>query len=151
VTRFLLDVSVLVAMHLPGHEDYGRVQRWFAQTGSGCFATCSITEAGFVRVSSQLSVKDGPINFIELRIALGNLVSLPAHVYWPMDIPYLEATEHFEPRMHGPRQVTDAFLLGLARHHGGKLATLDKAVLHLAGPDLASLVELIPARPTQSG
>jgi hypothetical protein len=141
----LLDVNVLIAMHLPGSEDYQRVHRWFAQTGSGCFATCSITEAGFVRVSSQLSVKDGPIDFREVRIALGNLASLPGHAYWPMDIPYLAATEPFEPRMHGPRQVTDAFLLGLAQHHGGKLATLDRATLHLAGAGLASLVEMIPA------
>jgi hypothetical protein len=141
----LLDVNVLIAMHLPASEDYQRVHRWFAQTGSGCFATCSITEAGFVRVSSQLSVKDGPIDFREVRIALGNLASLSGHAYWPMDIPYLAATEPFEQRMHGPRQVTDAFLLGLARHHGGKLATLDRATLHLAGPDLASLVEMIPA------
>lgn len=143
MTRFLLDVNVLVAMHVPGNSDHERAKRWFDTTGSDCFSTCSITQAGFVRVSSQLKVKDGPIDFRELRIALGNLASLPGHTYWPMDIPYFEATDPFRPRMHGHRQVTDAFLLGLALHHGGKLATLDKATLHLAGPELADLVELI--------
>lgn len=143
MTRFLLDVNVLVAMHVPGNSDHERAKRWFDTTGSNRFATCSITQAGFVRVSSQLKVKDGPIDFRELRIALGNLASLHGHAYWPMDIPYLDATEPFGLRMHGHRQVTDAFLLGLALHHGGKLATLDKATLHLAGPELADLVELI--------
>lgn len=144
MTRYLLDVNVLVAMHIPGNHDHERVLRWFARIGSKSFATCSITEAGFVRVSSQLAVKDGPIDFDEVRIALGNLTSLPGHAHWPIDISYLKATEPFGPRMHGPRQVTDAFLLGLARHHRGKLATLDKAVLHLAGTEFREFVELIP-------
>ena len=144
MTRFLLDVNVLVALHVPENEDHLRVQHWFAITGSTSFATSPITQAGFVRVCSRLSVKNGAIDFRELRIALGNLVSLPGHAYWPMNIPYLAATEPFETRMHGHRQVTDAFLLGTARHHGGKLATLDRAVTHLAGPELASFIELIP-------
>ena len=146
MTRFLLDVNVLVAMHVPGNSDHERAKRWFDTTGSNRFATCSITQAGFVRVSSQLKVKDGPIDFRELRIALGNLTSLPGHAYWPMDIPYLEATEPFGPRMHGHRQVTDAFLLGVALHHGGKLATMDKAILHLAGSEFANSVELVSER-----
>jgi len=147
VTRFLLDVSVLVALHVPGNENYERVQRWFAQTGCHSFATCSITEAGFVRVSSQLSVKDGPVDFREVRIALANLSSLPGHMYWPMDISYLQATASFEQRMHGHRQVTDAFLLGLALHYGGRLATLDRAIKHLAGPEFVNSVEVILPAP----
>ena len=147
MSRFLLDVNVLVALHVPGNQDYDRVQQWFAQTGSNSFATCSITEAGFVRISSQLSVKNGPIDFHEVRIALANLASLPGHAYWPMDISYLEATKPFEQHMHGHRQVTDAFLLGLALHHRGKLATLDRAIKHLAGPVFAPSVELIAPTP----
>jgi toxin-antitoxin system PIN domain toxin len=143
VTRFLLDVNVLVAMHIPENRDHERAQKWFFESGSDCFATCAITEAGFVRVSSQLSVKNGPIDFREFRIALESLWSLHGHLYWPMNISYLAATEPFGPRMHGPKQVTDAFLLGLARHHGGKLATLDRATLHVAGPEHSGLVEII--------
>jgi predicted nucleic acid-binding protein len=45
--------------------------------------------------------------------------------------------------MQGHRQIRDAYLLGLAKHHGGKLATLDKAIVSLAGPEFAGLVELI--------
>ena len=130
-------------MHVPGNTDHVRVLRWFERVGSYAFATCAITQVGFVRVSSQLNVKDGPIDFREFRISLGNLASLPGHEYWPMDISYLDATEPFGPRLHGPRQITDAYLLGLALHHGGKLATLDRAILHVAGTDFSENVELI--------
>jgi predicted nucleic acid-binding protein len=45
--------------------------------------------------------------------------------------------------MHGPKQITDGYLLGIARSHGGKLATMDKAIKSLAGPEHGDLVELI--------
>jgi len=125
VTRYLLDVNVLVALQTGDSLVLERAQKWFEQTGSESFATCAITEAGFVRVSAQLKAKGGPIDFTEFKIALSTLAALPGHAYWPMDISYLEATDRFGPRMQGPKQVTDAFLLGLAIHHGGKLATLD--------------------------
>jgi toxin-antitoxin system PIN domain toxin len=144
VTRFLLDVNVLVAMHVPDNRDHQRALRWFERIGSRSFATCAITEAGFVRVCSLLKVKDGPINFDEFRIALETYASSPGHIYWPMDISFLAATEPFGPRMHGRGQITDAFLLGLARHHGGVLATMDRATLHLAGEELSGLVEILP-------
>jgi len=147
VTSFLLDVNVLIAMHMGDSQVLEMTQAWFSQIGSKRFATCAMTEAGFVRVASQLQVQGGAVDFSEFKIALGNLSSLPGHSYWPMDISYLAATEPFGPRIHGPGQVTDAFLLGLARHHGGKLATLDKGIRHLAGSEFSQFVELIRAEP----
>jgi hypothetical protein len=97
-----------------------------------------------VRVSAKLKPKGGPIDFTEFKIALSNLATLPGHSYWPMDISYLEATDRFASRMQGPKQVADAFLLGLALHHSGKLATLDRGIAHIAGPEFAHLVEMIP-------
>lgn len=32
-----------------------------------------------------------------------------------------------ESRLHGPKQVTDAYLLSLAVRHGGRFATFDQA------------------------
>jgi toxin-antitoxin system PIN domain toxin len=141
--RFLLDVNVLVAMHVRDNRDHQRALSWFDRIGSASFATCALTEAGFVRVSSQLKVKGGPINFEEFRFALEVHTSLPGHFYWPMDISFLEATEPFSLRMQGPNQVTDAFLLGLTKHHGGKLATMDRGIVHVAGSEHSGLVELI--------
>jgi len=43
----------------------------------------------------------------------------------------VQATEPFAARMVGHQQITDAYLLGLAIHHKGKLVTLDRATLSL--------------------
>ncbi len=54
----LLDVHVLVALAWPDHGHHGAARRWFgAHHGEG-WATCSVTEAGFIRVSS--SVRTSP-------------------------------------------------------------------------------------------
>jgi toxin-antitoxin system PIN domain toxin len=143
VTQFLLDVNVLIALHSPHHKDFHLVHRWFEAKAIEKFATCAITQAGFVRISAQIFEKPLAAKFTESRIALTEFVARPGHTYWPMDVGYLEATEPFKSRMHGHRQITDAFLLGLALHHGGKLATLDRAILHVAGPEYAGLMELI--------
>ena len=37
------------------------------------------------------------------------------------------------------RQVTDAYLVALARHHGGRVATLDKGLAALHGGDVLLL------------
>ena len=39
----------------------------------------------------------------------------------------------------GHRQVTDAYLVALARHHGGRVATLDKGLAALHGGDVLLL------------
>ena len=48
--------------------------------------------------------------------------------------------------MVGHRQVTDAYLIDVARHHAGRLVTFDKAMLTLAaavGEKYAARVSLI--------
>jgi len=35
-------------------------------------------------------------------------------------------------RIHGPRQITDVYLLALAVRHGGQFVTLDTSVSHVA-------------------
>ena len=67
----------------------------------------------------------------------------PNHHFWPAPIDVFEATARFESRMQGTKQVTDAYLLAIAIHHKGKLATMDRAIVHLAGPEFAHHVELI--------
>ena len=79
----------------------------------------------------------------EARQALLEVVKYPNHIYWPDSPSYLEAVDTIMARIQGYRQITDAYLLGLAIHNGGKLATLDKGILHLSGPEFAQHVELI--------
>jgi predicted nucleic acid-binding protein len=50
------------------------------------------------------------------------------HEFWPADISLLDATVVARARVHGPRQVTDLYLLALAVRRGGCLATFDTAI-----------------------
>jgi predicted nucleic acid-binding protein len=50
------------------------------------------------------------------------------------DLWFAEAVEFAGMRLVGHQQVTDAYLLGLAIHRGGMLATLDRGIEALSGP-----------------
>lgn len=63
---------------------------------------------------------------------LERVTSLPEHKFWPADLALSEAIAKLEPII-GHRQVTDAYLLALARSRHGILATLDRGALALAG------------------
>jgi predicted nucleic acid-binding protein len=70
----------------------------------------------------------------------------PHHRFWSDDIGLPEGVAPFRDRLLGHRQITDAYLLGLAIHHGGKLATLDRGLLSLLPVDSPARrhIELIP-------
>ena len=124
----LLDVNVLVALHLPRNSDFAKVDTWLARLGPEGFATCAITEAGLVRVLTQQSLySPDPIRLSEARFLLETFLQNAGHTFWPMDVGFSEATQAFESRMHSHKQITRGYLLGLAIHHKGKLATRDRS------------------------
>ena len=65
--------------------------------------------------------------------ALEAIRSQPWHRFWPDAIPY---GADLLAGVIGHRQVTDAYLVALARHHGGRLATLDRGLAALHGEDV---------------
>lgn len=67
-----------------------------------------------------------PVRSIMERLteASGN----PFHEFWPDDVSLLDATVADATRIHGPRQVTDLYLLALAVRHGGRFVTFDGSV-----------------------
>jgi len=139
----LLDVNVLLILHDTRHPHYMTVSQWFAGPSSRPFATCPITQTGLVRLLTSGVPGLAPLRIQEARDALQRLVQQPGHVFWP-DVPdWLDATQSLFPRMQGHRQTTDLYLLGLTIHNKGKLATVDRGIRHLAGPEFSHLVELI--------
>ena len=147
MSGFLLDVNVLVALLWPAHESHGAVQRWFGRHGRQAWATCPFTEAGFVRILSNPAFsRDAVAPREALRVLSANL-NHPSHRFWKDAIGYGEAVAAFEGRLAGYRQVTAAYLLGLAMHNEGKLATLDRAILSLLPADSAGggPVEIVPS------
>jgi toxin-antitoxin system PIN domain toxin len=139
----LLDVNVLVALAWPNHVHHDRAQAWFEATHGDGWATCPLTESGFVRVSSNsraIPEARSPAEAVDL---LRHVRAVPGHEFWQDDVsPTDEASEPFEHAV-GYRQVTDAHLLSLAIRRGGTLATFDRGIESLAPDTHRTRVDLI--------
>ena len=136
---YLLDVNVLIALAWPSHVHHDRAQEWFARKKKAGFRTCPLTETGFVRISSNPRFASYAVSPADALALLGRITSLPGHEFWPAHLPVVEAVG--DRPVSGHRQVTDAYLAGLAAAHGGVLATFDSGVLALGGA--SGLVELL--------
>jgi toxin-antitoxin system PIN domain toxin len=143
VSRALLDINVLIALLDSDHVEHERARAWIdMEVGSG-WASCAITQNGFVRVISQPRYPS-PVSPTEAIDLLDQACTEPHQVFWPCDTSLLDARSIDRTHVHGPRQVTDAYLLALATHHGGRFVTFDRSVpvsaVHAATP--ANLVTL---------
>jgi uncharacterized protein len=136
----LLDVNVLVALVWPTHVHHELVQDWFAGQRVHGWATCSTTELGLVRVSSNRAVIPYAVSPTEAIALLAELTALDGHEFWTDDVPGVVGEALDPPTIVGHHQVTDAHLLALALSRDGTLATLDRAVFALAPGDDKSAV-----------
>jgi uncharacterized protein len=127
----LLDVNVLVALAWPNHVYHDLVRRWFADHHRSGWATCPLTESGFVRVSSNRSAIPAAVSPAEAVLLLRRLVALEGHRFWVDDLS-IAATDLIDiAKLIAHRQVTDAHLVALALRHEGYLLTLDRRVAAL--------------------
>jgi len=141
----LLDVNVLVALVDADHVHHELAHDWFADRGSQSWATCPVTENGFVRVLTNPAYQGGELRPDAVIALLRRFCANPNHSSWT-DAVSLRDTRLFDVSfIRGHRQLTDVYLLGLARHMKGQLATFDrtiplKAVVG-AKPDLIQVIE----------
>lgn len=133
MSRFLLDVNVLVALAHEDHVHHSHVLRWFRSSGRQNWGICAFTEAGFLRVSTRPGT--GGRSVREATEVLTRLTALSGFHYWPVSFPWPTVAAPFAGRIFGHQQITDVYLLGLAVKENGVLATLDRAFRHLAGPE----------------
>ena len=66
---------------------------------------------------------------------MAQLCKLPGHAFWPDDISLLDGKHINSERLLSSAQITDSYLLALARAHGGQLATFDQRLVADAVPD----------------
>jgi predicted nucleic acid-binding protein len=59
---------------------------------------------------------------------LGRACAAGDHEFWPCEFSVLDTGAVDRTRVHGPRQVTDAYLLALAAAHDGCFVTFDRSV-----------------------
>lgn len=137
---FLLDANVLIALCWPTHGSHEAVEEWFGRRGARGWATCPFTQSAFVRIVSNPSFSRdalAPANAVRL---LQDNIEHPGHRFWPADLPLADAVLGMMTRLTGHQQITDAYLVALALHNRGKLATLDRGIERFAP---AGAVEVI--------
>ena len=145
MTVRLLDVNVLIALAWPNHVHHEPAQRWFASSAKKAWATCPLTQLGFVRVSSNPRIVATAVSPREAARVMAAVTAQPGHEFWPDALELTAAAEFSTVTLVGHRQVTDAYLVALARHHGGRLATFDRDVADLVTDprERAQLIEVI--------
>jgi len=143
LTPHLLDVNVLVAIQWEQDKAHKTVFDWFNLTGVRSFATCAVTQTSWLRLMMNPSFPGQKASMLEARAAVRNLTQLEGHTFWSMAPAYEDVVAPFVRRVLGHRQITDAYLLGLAIQNRGVLVTRDKAILHLAGTEHQKHVVLL--------
>lgn len=128
---FLLDVNVLIALAWPSHVHHLIAQRWFARKRVAGFRSCPLTQTGFVRISSNPKFTPDAVSPKEALGLLQRISALPEHEFWPDDLRLADVIDECD-YIVGHRQITDAYLLALARTRSAILATLDRGVLSLS-------------------
>ncbi len=125
--RALLDVNVLIALLDSDHTSHDSAMSWFTKHAREGWASCPITQNGCVRVLSN----PGYPNPLTVQAVIERLAAAcreDIHEFWPDEISLLDPTVVDSARIHGPRQLTDLYLLALAVQHDGKLVTFDGGI-----------------------
>jgi toxin-antitoxin system PIN domain toxin len=125
--RALLDVSVLLALFDPVHIHHRRAMTWWSGDRADGWASCAITQNGFLRIASQPTYSN-PFPLPKAMATLQAQIAKSDHTFWPDNISLLDGSLIDHSRVLGPRQLTDIYLLALAVHNGGRLVTIDRSI-----------------------
>ena len=143
MTRYLLDVNVLIALIDPAHVQHDRAHDWFVAKGKKAWATCPLTENGVLRIVGYPRYPSSPGTPAAVAELMAILLALGGHERWPDDVSLLDQRRIDTARLLDSGQVTDTYLLALARAHGGKLATFDRRLVTDAVIDGSRALHLI--------
>lgn len=125
--RALLDVNVLIALLDANHSLHVRATAWFREHAQLGWASCPITQNGWLRIMCHPGYPNSlPATAVAERLAEATATSL--HEFWADDITLLDPGLVSLEQVHGPRQLTDVYLLALAARNGGRFVTFDKAI-----------------------
>jgi toxin-antitoxin system PIN domain toxin len=125
--RALRDVNVLLALFDPDHPHHAAANLWRAEALAEGWASCPLTQNGFVRIISARSYRR-PLPIEEAIYLLRWQLMKPGHVFWPDDISLSDPMLVDQGQLLGPNQITDAYLLALAVKNRGRLVTFDRSI-----------------------
>jgi toxin-antitoxin system PIN domain toxin len=129
--RALFDVNVLIALLDADHALHASATRWFGDHVRRGWASSPITQNGCVRVMSHQGYPN-PLPPRAVIERLAEATATPHHEFWPDDVSLIDPRVADAARVHGPRQITDLYLLALAVRHDGRFVTFDGAVASTA-------------------
>lgn len=128
----LLDVNVLVALFDPDHVHHEVAHDWFTDHRRHGWATCAVTETGLLRVVSRPGYGNDVHRPADLVPLLRKFCGSTGHHFWEESVS-LRDEALFDPALiRGHAQLTDIYLLGMAKRHKGRLATFDRTIPYAA-------------------
>lgn len=129
---YLLDVNALLALAWPNHVHHNAARTWFADSASAGWATCSVTESGFIRVSSNVRVTPDARTPSEAALLLNRICSLAGHEFIVDSVSLATAHSLIGEMAHVSSDVTDAHLILLAREVSATFVTFDRKAAEIA-------------------
>ncbi len=141
--RALLDVNVLIALLDADHVSHHAARAWFADHAADGWASCAITQNGCIRIMSHPGYPNARSVF-EVTQRLRSATFQTVHEFWADSVSVLDPRLIDPSRIHGPRQLTDVYLLALAVSRHGCLVTFDQSIAidAVVGASRSNLVTL---------
>lgn len=134
--RALFDINVLLALFDEDHVFHEQAHRWFGLHGSFGWASCPLTENGFVRIRANPNYHpQEKRSATEMVESLRTFVISSDHEFWTDSISLRDPSALDASFIAGPRQLTDVYLLALAVRHQGRLVTFDEGINLRAVPE----------------
>ena len=124
----LLDVNVLISLFDPAHINHEQAHGWFEANRSQGWATCPLTENALLRIVANPSYPGRQSTMVDTAHRLQRFRRSGHHVFWADSISFADTALFHLQRVQGYRQLTDVYLLGLALHYEGRLATFDRKI-----------------------
>lgn len=143
MSRYLLDVNMLIALVDPAHVQHEQAHEWFGRVGRERFATCPITENGLLRIVGHPRYPNSPGSPAAVMRALKALRTMPGHEFWADTLSLADESRIDASLLSSHAQVTDSYLLALAHAKGGKLVTMDRRLVPDAVPGGRGALEVV--------
>jgi uncharacterized protein len=147
----LLDVNLLVALFDPDHVHHDLAHDWFADNRHLGWATCPLTENGLVRVLTNPAYRTPSPRAADVIGGLEKFRRSGQHHFWPDCVSFGDSTVFDRRAIGSHRQLTDVYLLALARKMGGRLATFDRNIplAAIVGAGRDALAVIAPTEATR--
>jgi uncharacterized protein len=125
--RALFDVNVLIALFQPDHIHHQRAHLWWEAHQNLGWASCPLTENGFVRILSQPKYPMPQTTSAAIKL-LTMAKEATNHEFWPDSVSLLNPALFNANAFTQHGQITDSYLLALVIKNNGRLVSLDQDI-----------------------